>query len=42
MEEKTYTISVVFEAKDIDDAENFVDSMSRNDWIREIKEVKCP
>ena len=38
MEDKVYTIFVSFHAKDIDDAENFVDSMSRNDWIRCIEE----
>tara|TARA_R100000234_G_scaffold94881_1_gene63123 strand:+ start:475 stop:597 length:123 start_codon:yes stop_codon:yes gene_type:complete len=40
MDEKVYTISVSFQAKDMDDAENFVDSMSRNDWINSIKEEK--
>ena len=39
MEEKVYTISVSFQAKDMEDAENFIDSMSRNDWINCIKEV---
>ena len=38
--DKVYTIFVSFHAKDKEDAENFVDSMSRNDWINCIEEDK--
>ncbi len=36
--EKTYKIVVRFEATDEDDAVNFVESMSANDWLDHLEE----
>jgi|TARA_Y100000590_G_scaffold236413_2_gene266124 hypothetical protein len=36
--EKTYEIAVSFEATDEEDAINFVESMSTNDWLDHLEE----
>ena len=36
--DKTYKIVVRFEATDEDDAVNFVESMSANDWLEHLEE----
>jgi len=35
---KVYTVSMSFEAKDIDDAEDFVLSMQPSDWLDHLEE----
>ena len=36
--DKVYTVFVSFHAKDEEDAVNFVESMSANDWLEHLEE----